>query len=77
MEKLISFLDIDPKARRNAEAIWSLVEHRAGGIIEDFYASMRKSDVDLTLSDQTIERLKIEQRKHWSSLLGVSLTSSI
>lgn len=70
MEKLISFLDTDPKARRNAEAIWSLVEHRAGDIIEDFYASMRKSDVDLTLNDQMIERLKIEQRKHWSSLFG-------
>ena len=61
MEKLITILDIDPEAMRNAEAIWSLVEHRAVDVIGDFYASVRKSDVDLVLSDQTIECLTIEQ----------------
>lgn len=68
MEKLITILDIDPEAMRNAEAIWSLVEHRAVDVIGDFYASVRKSDVDLVLSDQTIECLTIEQRMHWNSL---------
>lgn len=68
MEKLISFLEIDPVAQLHAAAIWLLIEHRVDHIIEIFYADVRRSDTALALSDQTIQRLKVTQREHWRAL---------
>lgn len=68
MDKLIRFLDIDPAAQLHAAAIWRLIEHRIDPIIEVFYADVRQSDTALSLSDQTIVRLKVSQREHWRAL---------
>lgn len=68
MDKLIRFLDIDPTAQLHAAAIWLLIEHRLDHIIEVFYADVRQSDPALALSDETVQRLKVTQRKHWRSL---------
>jgi len=73
MDKLIRFLDIDPTAQLHAAAIWLLIEHRVDHTIEVFYADMRQSDAALALSDQTVQRLKVTQRKHWRSLFESQL----
>lgn len=68
MDRLIRFLDIDPTARLHAAAIWLLIEHRVDHIIEAFYSDVRQSDTALTLSDQTIQHLKVKQKDHWRTL---------
>ena len=68
METLIRFLAIDFKSRRDAEEIWPLIEHRAPDIIESFYADVRRSNVDLPLTNQMIDYLKTKQKEHWKYL---------
>ena len=68
MEELIRFLAIDAKARRDAEEIWPLIEHRAPEIIERFYADVRRSNIDLPLTSQMIDHLKTKQKEHWKHL---------
>lgn len=70
MEELIRFLAIDLKDRRNAEDFWPLIEYPLDGIIDNFYADIRRSSIDFVLGDQTIDHLKIKQKEHWRSLFG-------
>jgi hypothetical protein len=68
MEELLRFLAIDGRSRRDAEEIWPLIEHRAPEIIEGFYADVRRSNINLPLTSQMIDHLKIKQKEHWKHL---------
>lgn len=68
MDGLIRFLNIDADARRDAEAIWPLIECGVSDIIGKFYADVMRSDIDVPLSEQTIDHLKIRQKEHWRAL---------
>lgn len=68
MERMLGFLAIDPRARRDAAHIWSLVEHRTADIIEAFYADLLRSGTDLLLTAKTVDHLKRKQQEHWKTL---------
>ncbi len=68
MERLIRFLNIDVEAKRDAAAIWPLIEHRVDPVIETFYAELRRSDSALPLSAQFVRRLKAKQKDNWHAL---------
>lgn len=68
MERLIRFLNIDLDARRDAAAIWPLIESRVEPGIDTFYSEMRRSDPALPLSDQLAACLKARQKANWRAL---------
>ena len=68
MERMLRFLAIDQQSRRDAVQIWRLIEPRADGIIENFYAEVLRSELDLSLNAKTIDRLKPKQKEHWKTL---------
>ncbi len=68
MEAMLRFLAIDLDSHRHAAQIWSLIEHPAAGIIENFYADVLHSNLDLRLTGRTIDHLKVKQKQHWKKL---------
>ena len=68
MEELIRFLAINVQSQRDAEEIWQLVEPRAPEIIERFYTEVRGSNINLPLTNQMIDHLKMRQKEHWKHL---------
>lgn len=70
MDKLIRFLGIDLETREYMEHLWPLIEDRIEPIIADFYDEMRKSGINVVLSDEIVNRLKIKQKGHWRLLFA-------
>jgi hypothetical protein len=68
METMLRFLAIDLESHRYAAQIWSLIEHRAADIIENFYTDVLRSNLDLPLTARTIDHLKEKQKQHWKKL---------
>ena len=68
MDQLIRFFGIDLEVRRCMEEVWPLIENRIESIIGNFYDDIRRSGIDIALSDETVDRLKIKQKDHWRSL---------
>ncbi|GIK99040.1 MAG: hypothetical protein BroJett029_32490 [Alphaproteobacteria bacterium] len=65
---LMTFLGIDDTCRANARKAWEIVDPKLDGVIADFYASVRGSEVGPLVGHEIIERLKRKQREHWTRL---------
>jgi hypothetical protein len=69
MDELIRFFGIDFEVRRCMEReLWPLLEDRIEPIIGKFYDDVRRSGIDVALSDETVDHLKIKQKAHWRAL---------
>jgi len=68
MNRLIDFLDITDDSRRDAAAIWPLIEHRVGNFTEQFYKLVQLADSDFAFSDAVTARLMQSQQRHWRTL---------
>jgi hypothetical protein len=68
IEEMQSLLRIDDATRVRARELWTLLMPRVDAIIEDFYAQLRSAGVHPGLTDETIARLKVQQRQHWEKL---------
>ena len=72
IEEMQSLLRIDDATRMRARELWTLLMPRVDAIIEDFYAQLRSAGVHPGLTDETIARLKVQQRQHWEKLFHSS-----
>jgi hypothetical protein len=72
IEEMQSLLRIDDATRVRARELWTLLMPQVDAIIEDFYAQLRSAGVHPGLTDETIARLKVQQRQHWEKLFHSS-----
>lgn len=68
IEELQSLLRIDAATRACARDLWALLMPRVDVVIEDFYAQLRSAGAHPGLTEETVARLKVQQKRHWEKL---------
>lgn len=69
-ESQTRFLEIAEGDKTVARSLWTLLSPQIGGIVDRFYAKLRRSEIAFHISDEMVERLKGKQRTHWARLFG-------
>lgn len=67
---ILRFVEIDDETRSRGREIWQLIEPHADAIVTEFYDKVRTFDVNSHITEAAVERLKVKQKRHWTSLFG-------
>jgi hypothetical protein len=68
--ELLRFIEIEHDTMDLGHEIWRLLEPHADGVVEDFYAKVKRFEVNPHITDAAIGRLVGKQKEHWASLFG-------
>lgn len=76
IDKLLSFLDVDPATKRSGKILSDLLAPKLDGIIDHFYSRVQEYDINPHVTDRAVASLKISQKQHWIELFNSQFDES-
>lgn len=73
IEGLQRFLEIDDETKTHGRELWKVLAPRADGVIGKFYRRVQEEAINSHVTDAAIERLKVQQKRHWAELFNSQL----
>jgi len=70
VDRLFKFLDIDAETKASAQLLSQLLAPRVDDVIEEFYATVQRHQVNAHVTPRVVPALKRKQKEHWLALFN-------